>query len=79
MIRNILAVSLIITLYVTSCSTKVEQAQSNTDPKAQEIVDKAIAEHGGAAYESVAVGFDFREKHYTVERYPDRYVYTRSW
>ncbi|WOK06905.1 DUF6503 family protein [Imperialibacter roseus] len=79
MFRNTLAVSLIISLYVTSCSTRLEQAQSNADPKAQEIVDKAIAKHGGAAYESAAVGFDFREKHYTVQRFPDRYVYTRSW
>lgn len=63
----------------TSCTTKVEQKNSNADPKAKEVVDLAIEKHGGDAYASLAVGFDFRDRHYTVRRHPDKFVYTRSW
>jgi len=71
--------SYVILLVVAACSTPTEQKQQVADPRAQEVVDKAIAYHGGAAYQTAAIGFDFRDKHYTVKRLPDKYVYTRSW
>lgn len=49
----------------------------NKDP--QKIVDEAIAAHGGQLFESRTVSFDFRDKHYLVQRKPEGYTYIRSF
>ncbi len=49
----------------------------NKDP--QKIIDKAIAAHGGQLFEGRTVTFDFREKHYLVQRKPEGYTYIRSF
>ncbi len=49
----------------------------NKDP--QKIIDKAIAAHGGQLFEGRTVTFDFRNKHYLVQRKPEGYTYIRSF
>jgi len=68
-------------LFLMSCDEKKPSSQSTppADPLAQEIVDKAIQAHGGAAYQTIYAGFDFREKYYSVQRLDDRYIYTREF
>lgn len=55
-------------LIVTACSTQ---------PDAQSIIDKAIEEHGGDAYEHSRISFDFRDVHYTAKHQNGQFVYTR--
>lgn len=55
-------------LIVTACSTQ---------PDAQSIIDKAIEEHGGDAYEHSLISFDFRDVHYTAKHKNGQFVYTR--
>ena len=45
--------------------------------KAQAIVDKAIAYHGGEAYDKVSLEFDFRDKHYLVRKNGGDFRYER--
>lgn len=47
------------------------------EDKAQTIVDKAIAYHGGAAYDKLDFEFDFRDKHYTVQKNGSDFHYER--
>src|SRR5688500_14205303 len=47
--------------------------------KAQPIVDQAIEEHGGSAFESFVLAFDFRNRHYTVTRDGGIFSYTREF
>ena len=48
------------------------------DP-AQRIVDEAIQLHGGEAYESFLLEFDFRDRHYTAARNGGVFRYTREF
>ncbi len=46
----------------------------------QMIVDRAIEVHGGVNYENISAEFDFRNRHYTVDRKGGRhgkFIYTR--
>jgi superfamily I DNA/RNA helicase len=47
-----------------------------SDP-AQSAVDEAIAYHGGNAYDTFRMEFDFRDKHYVVERQQGTFRYER--
>lgn len=49
------------------------------DQKAQRIVDAAIAAHGGPAYESFLLEFDFRGRHYSAARKGGIFRYTREF
>ena len=49
----------------------------NKDP--QKIIDRAIAKHGGQLFEGRTVTFDFRDKHYLVQRKREGYTYIRSF
>ena len=49
------------------------------DRKAQQIVDAAIEAHGGRAYESFLLEFDFRDRHYTAARNGGIFRYTRAF
>jgi hypothetical protein len=47
-----------------------------SDP-AQTVVDKSIAYHGGEAYDKVNLEFDFRDKHYIVQKNGGDFRYER--
>jgi len=50
----------VILLFLGGCGLFEENAQS--------IVDKSIRAHGGKLYENSIIDFDFRDRHYTLER-----------
>ena len=54
-------------------------AYSCGNNKAQRIVDNGIAAHGGSAYESFYLEFDFRNRHYTAARKKGLFTYTREF
>ena len=65
---------LLLMLAFNSC-----KEESLSDP--QVIVDKAIEAHGGLEYENISAEFDFRDRHYTVDRKGGRhgkFTYTRT-
>lgn len=47
--------------------------------KAQEIIDRAIAVHGGEAYEKAIISFDFRDIHYQIMKTPSAFEYSREF
>lgn len=47
--------------------------------KAQKVVDAAIETHGGAAFNSFFLQFDFRDRHYTAARDGGIFSYTREF
>lgn len=47
--------------------------------KAQEIIDRAIAVHGGEAYEKAIISFDFRDVHYQIMKTPSAFEYSREF
>lgn len=49
------------------------------EPTAQEIVDRAIQNHGMTDIQGKTIQFSFRDREYSVSREAYRYVYTRSW
>ncbi|QNF34018.1 hypothetical protein HUW51_15295 [Adhaeribacter swui] len=63
-----------------SRQTKQEAAPTEpADKEAQQIVDKAIARHGGKRFENLQIAFDFRDRHYEASRQGGIYTYTRSF
>src|SRR5688572_7743306 len=52
---------------------------SSCADKAQNIVDKAIDTHGGKAFESFVLEFDFRDRHYTADRDNGIFEYSREF
>ena len=49
------------------------------DKKAQDVVNAGIEAHGGRAYESFVLEFDFRDRHYTASRNGGIFSYTRAF
>jgi hypothetical protein len=49
------------------------------DKPAQQIVDQVVETHGGSAYESFLLEFDFRKRHYTAARNQGLFTYTREF
>jgi hypothetical protein len=49
------------------------------DQQAQRIVDAGIEAHGGGAYKSFFLEFDFRNRHYTAARDGGVFRYTRTF
>lgn len=47
--------------------------------EAEKIVDSAIEAHGGKAFESSKIDFDFRNIHYTIYKTPSAYEYIREF
>lgn len=47
--------------------------------EAQKVVDAAIEAHGGKAYESSKIEFDFRNIHYSILKTPNTYEYIREF
>lgn len=64
-----LLLSLSLTLSLVSCKP---------DP-GQRVVDQAIQAHGGDAYKSFALDFDFRNRHYTATRDGGMFTYSREF
>ena len=52
---------------------------SCSDRKAQRVVDEGIEAHGGSAFRSFFLQFDFRDRHYTVARQDGIFTYTREF
>ena len=52
---------------------------SCSDGPARRVVDEAIETHGGSAYESFRLEFDFRNRHYTAARNRGIFSYTREF
>lgn len=53
----------------SGCSENSESAQS--------IVDKSIQAHGGELFENSIINYDFRERHYKLERNHGQFIYHR--
>ena len=71
---------LLIPFLLQACNGTNSGAAAADDPsaaQAQEIVDQAIAAHGGERYHSARIAFDFRGRHYTSERDRGLYTYQR--
>lgn len=49
------------------------------DDRGQQVVDDAIETHGGSAYESFLLEFDFRDRRYTAARNGGVFRYTREF
>ena len=47
--------------------------------KAQEVIEKAIEKHGASHFGKRRIAFDFRGKHYTMQRGDNGYVYYREF
>lgn len=47
--------------------------------EAEKIVDAAIEAHGGKAFETSKIDFDFRNIHYTIYKTPTAYEYIREF
>lgn len=72
---------------LAGCGTKNNPQQSNqqkkppvetaTEDKAQQVVDAAIAKHGGSRYEDSRVTFEFRGRKYTATRSGSKFEYER--
>ena len=71
-----LAASLI-ALAACSGGGAAEKAVESEPPSAQQIVDAAIAKHGGARYQQFKAEFDFRGRHYTAARNGAQFTYER--
>ncbi|UZD22726.1 hypothetical protein PBT90_04740 [Algoriphagus halophytocola] len=54
-------------------------ASCDSRSEAEKLVDKAIAAHGGEAFESSQIEFDFRDIHYSILKTPDRFEYIREF
>lgn len=61
----------------TANNTKEDTNKPKT--KEQEIVDAAIAQHGGDKYKKVKVSFDFRKKHYDYMKNGGKFQFERSF
>jgi hypothetical protein len=61
-------------LFNSACSSF-----DSNDNQAQAIIDKAIEAHGGKRYENLRLAYDFRDRHYTLERKGGNYTYTREF
>lgn len=62
----------------TSSTDTMEAAATEID-SAQQVVDRAIARHGGDLVENSRIEFDFRKRHYVATRRGDQYTYERIW
>ncbi|GAB3563327.1 hypothetical protein GCM10027578_06810 [Spirosoma luteolum] len=49
------------------------------DNPAVDLIDQAIAAHGGTAYDNTRIAFDFRQYHLVLEQQGGRYRYERNY
>ena len=61
-----------------SCKENIQNPNLKpSESKAQKIVDKAIEVHGWKKYDDLKIEFDFRNRHYKVERKGGFFKYER--
>lgn len=79
--KPFLSLLFMVLIFVSSCSSKTEQKADivDVDVKAQEIVDRAIAAHGGDLYQHSKFSFTFRGKRHVVQQNDQAYRYERSF
>ena len=78
--RICFAFSLIFCLGISCSSNQSAKKLLNpAEQKAQEIVDRAIAAHGGKKYQKASIEFDFRKRHYKSVRDKGQYQYERTF
>jgi hypothetical protein len=70
---------LITTLYLFFFLTATISCKSNQQPDAQQIVEEAIATHGGARYDRGVVSFKLRDRQYRALRDGGAFVYSRTF
>ncbi|MBT8218419.1 MAG: deoxyribose-phosphate aldolase [Bacteroidia bacterium] len=66
-------------LFASICITCIQSEPEQETQAAQDIIDSAIAAHGGEAYDSLRVAYSFRDKDYTIVINGGNYEYTRSY
>lgn len=67
--------------YLILLTTLIASCKEEPLTDQQLIVDRAIEAHGGLNYENISAEFDFRNRHYTVDRKGGRhgkFTYTRT-
>ncbi|MDH5609815.1 MAG: hypothetical protein OEY56_10065 [Cyclobacteriaceae bacterium] len=69
--KNILYITIILMLSFGCSRQKKEEAQA--------IINQSIAVHGCSVLKEKNVSFDFRDKHYSVSRTGNAFLYTRSF
>ena len=71
------SITLLLTSVLFFCG--LNQVKSQDEARAQAIIDKAIAAHGGDAYDQLSVSFTFRKKQYTIKQNAGQFEYTRTF
>ena len=66
-------------LYLLLFVIATVSCQSNQQPDAQQLVDEAIAAHGGAKYDRGVVSFKLRDRQYRALRDGGAFVYSRTF
>ncbi|MES2795422.1 MAG: DUF6503 family protein [Bacteroidota bacterium] len=61
--------SIVLVFGITNCKSKPD--------KAQQIINESIKAHGGEHYDQLKVSFDFRDKHYKIDKDGDQFTYIR--
>ncbi len=83
LMKKLLFVSFCLITIGIGCTVKAGKSNvsnlSATELKAQEIIDKSINVHGGEKYKDLNIEFDFRKRHYKVERKNGIYSYERIY
>ena len=71
---------LLLGLLLTNCtSSSPSPAAPPAAPTAEDVIRRAIDVHGGTAYDSLSLSFDFRNRSYAIDRRGGRYRYERSF
>lgn len=77
--RTILLLA-IVALSIAACHTSSQGSNASAPiDSAQWILDQSIIAHGGGLYQNFRLDFDFRNRHYVVDRKGGSFQYERSW
>lgn len=68
---------LLLSLLALSLGGCLTPREDEDTPKAQALIDAAIAAHGGERYDFAVIEFDFRDKHYRLQQQGGLYQYQR--
>ena len=61
------------------CGESKEKAMMESIDEAAKWINQSVQAHGGAAYESANLAFDFRERSYTVKHDSGHFIYTSAF
>jgi hypothetical protein len=62
-----------------ACETPSSTEHLTMTDRAQQLVNQAIEQHGGDAYDNLTLHYTFRKKAYTLHNQDGQYTYTRSF